>query len=266
MQDWRPWARVTKVKFVTAPATRIEPSSASGSWTVKRSSTAVLEDTGKDVSRALNIVDEGMDERIVELDIGHLFEQGRSVSGLPCSSLRIDVPDLEDLCGDGRREEGCVLDDDKVALVLEGHADFLEEAVGRLANDHRALKLAAEPGAAACNISGSVWGRGGREDGSDEPRATPASMMVTMRSGRALARVYAHESPYRERERYPTSQQFQWIRWETRGTHGAAAADDEDVRDGRTHHVVSVATAHGARDLPLWSDQREVEQLVRKRS
>lgn len=62
--------------------------------------------------------------------------------------------DPENLAEDRRREERRVLDDDHVALVLVRNVELVEEEVGRLADAHRAHKLAADPCAAAGSDAG----------------------------------------------------------------------------------------------------------------
>lgn len=61
----------------------------------------------------------------------------------------LDVGEGEHLGQHRGGEERGVLDDDEVALVLEGDADLAQEHVGRLAHHHGGEELPAEPGAAA---------------------------------------------------------------------------------------------------------------------
>ena len=65
------------------------------------------------------------------------------------ADARVASPHLQDLGEDGGGEEGSVLDDDVVALVLIGHVELVQEVVRRLAHHHGAEQLPAQPGAAA---------------------------------------------------------------------------------------------------------------------
>ena len=56
---------------------------------------------------------------------------------------------LQDLGEDGGGEQGGVLDDDVVALVLIGHIELVQEVVRGLAHHHGAEQLPTQPGAAA---------------------------------------------------------------------------------------------------------------------
>lgn len=62
---------------------------------------------------------------------------------------QLDVGERQHPGQQRRREEGRVLDDDVVLLHVIGHANLLEEGVGRLAHDHCAEELTAQPGTAA---------------------------------------------------------------------------------------------------------------------
>lgn len=65
---------------------------------------------------------------------------------------------LEDLGEDGGGEEGGVLDDNEVTLVLIGHLKLVQDGVCRLAHNHGAEQLASQPCAAA-------WGNPLLDDG-----------------------------------------------------------------------------------------------------
>ena len=56
-------------------------------------------------------------------------------------------PHLEDLRQQGRGEEGGMLDNNIVSLVLVRDLELVQEVVGRLADDHGREELAAQPGA-----------------------------------------------------------------------------------------------------------------------
>ncbi len=65
---------------------------------------------------------------------------------------------LEDLGEDGGGEEGGVLDDDEVTLVLIGHLKLVQDGVCGLAHHHGAEELASQPRATA-------WGNPLLDDG-----------------------------------------------------------------------------------------------------
>ena len=56
---------------------------------------------------------------------------------------------LEDLGEDGGGEEGGVLDDNEVTLVLIGHLKLVQDGVCGLAHNHSAEQLASQPCATA---------------------------------------------------------------------------------------------------------------------
>ena len=69
---------------------------------------------------------------------------GRLPAGVQAASAH-----LQDLGEDSGGEQGGVLDDDVVALVLVGHVQLVQEAVRGLAHHHGTEQLPAQPGAAA---------------------------------------------------------------------------------------------------------------------
>ena len=75
--------------------------------------------------------------------------QAASCSGGFGAEVRAASAHLQDLGEDGGGEQGGVLDDDVVALVLVGHVELVQEAVRGLAHHHGAEQLPAQPGAAA---------------------------------------------------------------------------------------------------------------------
>ena len=75
--------------------------------------------------------------------------QPASRPGRLSAEVQVARPHLQDLGENGGGEEGGVLDDDVVALVLVGHVQLVQEAVRGLAHHHGAEQLPAQPGAAA---------------------------------------------------------------------------------------------------------------------
>lgn len=107
---------------------------------------------------------------------------------------------LENLRQDGAREERRMLDDDIVAFILKGDADFLQEKVGRFADNHGGHELTANPWRRTCGSAGGIGVGAGRVRGGENvqappPGATAASRTVMRSSGRCLARWYAADRP-----------------------------------------------------------------------
>ena len=66
-----------------------------------------------------------------------------------CEEASTDSTHLEDLGQDGGGEEGGMLDDNKISLVLIGHAQLIEQGMRGLAHNHGTEELATQPGAPA---------------------------------------------------------------------------------------------------------------------
>lgn len=92
----------------------------------------------------------------------------------------LNVGQRQHLGHDGRSEEGGVLDDNVVALILVRDANLAEEGIGRLAHNHGREQLAAQPGAAA-------GGDGRLDDGNLEVRALLAQDVGGRQAARAGA-------------------------------------------------------------------------------
>ena len=103
---------------------------------------------------------------------------GRSRAGDQILNRRsveqLDVGELEHLAQQRRREQRSVLDSDPVAVVLVRNAQLVEEQVRRLAHDHGAEELAAQPRAATGRNARfddgdlKVWARGSERVGGAE--------------------------------------------------------------------------------------------------
>lgn len=142
-----------------------------------------------------------------------------------------------------RREQRRVLDHHVGALVFEGDPELGEELVGRLAHDHRAEELAAEPGAAAC-------GGGMFVSKLLKCRYTPSS------SGWKVLRTRRDASLNDGDLKVGTGLGESVGRAQTTG----AGADDDDVGLGVGVEVCEVATDHSTSDLGL-ADGLEAELL-----
>jgi hypothetical protein len=67
---------------------------------------------------------------------------------------QLDVGEVQDLAHQRRREKSSVLNDDEVTFILVWHTNLVQEQFSRLAHDHSAKELTAEPGATTRSDAG----------------------------------------------------------------------------------------------------------------